>query len=305
MISALICTRNRPEALARAVRSLLAPEGGSEAESELEVIVVDQSDPAQLEQARRALPADPRLRHSPAPPRGKGVALNLGLDLARSEIVVCTDDDCVAPPGWPASMARALQAHPSAAVAFCSVLGAPHDAAAGYVPGYTITRSRLLRSVGETRAGHGMGAGMALRRAAVLALGGFDESIGPGGRFPSGDDWDIAIRALLLGAHVYETAEVSIVHEGFRSFAEGREHARRDWLAIGAVCAKPLRAGRWSAVPVGLWAFAGQALWPPLFDLLRLRRPRGAARVQGFLEGFRAGLATRVDREKLLYAPRP
>ena len=43
-------------------------------------------------------------------------ALNEGLRLARGEIVVCTDDDCEADPGWAAAMARTLAEQPTAAI---------------------------------------------------------------------------------------------------------------------------------------------------------------------------------------------
>ena len=62
---------------------------------------------------------------------------------------------------------------------------------------------------------------MILRRDVVLSLGGFDEAIGPGARFPSGDDWDIAHRVLLNGWHVYETATC-------QSFIMGSERWRKD-----------------------------------------------------------------------------
>jgi len=299
MFSALVCTRDRPEQIERALRSLLADAGASE------VIVVDQTDGSGTEAAVARLAGDARLRYIRSRRRGKGAALNEGLRLARGAIVVCTDDDCEAPPGWVHAMGQALEMHPSAAITFCNVIAPPHDRRAGYVPTYERRRSRLLRGIAATCAGHGLGAGMALRREALLAMGGCDESIGPGARFPSGDDWDLAHRVLLRGWHVYECAELSIVHHGFRSFAEGREHARRDWIAIGAVCAKPLRAGYWSAAVVGLWEFTAHALWPPIGDLLRLRRPRGFGRVAGFVQGFFAGLWTRVDREKVLFEAAP
>jgi GT2 family glycosyltransferase len=146
-----------------------------------------------------------------------------------------------------------------------------------------------------------MGAGMAVRRQAVTSLGGFDEAFGPGARFGSGDDWDISHRMLLSGWHVYETAELSVLHHGFRTLAQGREHTRRDWIAIGAVCAKPMRAGHLSAVVVALWYFLVHALWPPLHDLLRLRRPSGRSRIAGFIQGSVQGLRTPVDRKTLLF----
>jgi len=144
-------------------------------------------------------------------------------------------------------------------------------------------------------------AGMAVRREVILQFGGFDEALGPGSRFGSGDDWDITARALLKGWHVYESADLAIVHHGFRSFDEGRKHALRDWIAIGAVCAKPLRAGHWRAAVVPIYEFSVNALWPPVSDLLHGRKPRGLSRIRGFVQGFADGLRTPVDREKLLF----
>jgi GT2 family glycosyltransferase len=135
----------------------------------------------------------------------------------------------------------------------------------------------------------------------VLAFGGFDETFGPGARFASGDDWDISLRALLRGWHVYDTARLSVLHHGFRTLAEGRDHARRDWIAIGALCAKPIRAGHMSAVILPVWFFGAQALWPPLRDVLRLRRPSGLSRIVGFVRGFVNGLRTPVDRKTLVF----
>jgi glycosyltransferase involved in cell wall biosynthesis len=298
-VSALVCTRDRPESLVRTVRSLLRTDGDA-----FELIVVDQSAGAESERATAPFASDPRFRHVRFAARGKGAALNHGLSLARGEIVVCTDDDCEAPPGWVSQMAQTLKEQPSAAVLFCNVHPVPYDRAAGYVPAYERKSSRLVKSVAATCAGHGIGAGMALRRDAVLELGGFDEAIGPGAPFLAGDDWDIANRALLRGWHVYETADVSIVHDGFRSFAQGREHARRDWYGMGAVCAKPLRAGHVSIVIPAVWVFALDAVWPPLADLLKLRKPRGLTRIVAFLQGFARGLRTPIDPKKLVYLPR-
>lgn len=299
LVSALVCTRNRADALLRAVASLL-----QDPDEAIELIVIDQSDDTATESALNSRTPDARLRYVRSAKRGKGAALNEGLAHAQGEFVVCTDDDCEAPRGWVGAMARTLEAYPSAAIAFCNVDPVPHDRTQGYVPAYHVAQSRLLTAIAETCAGHGLGAGMALRRRVILELGGFDEAVGPGARFPSGDDWDITHRALLTGHHVYETAELSILHDGFRSFAEGRKHARRDWMAIGAVCAKPLRAGHPGILRVVAVEFGGNALWPMLKDALQLKVPRGFGRVEAFVRGFVGGLLTPVDREKILFAPR-
>lgn len=299
LVSALVCTRNRTDALLRAVASLL-----QDPDEALELLVIDQSDDTKTEVALQSRAPDARLRYVRSAKRGKGAALNEGLALARGEFVVCTDDDCEAPRGWVSAMARTLEAYPSAAIAFCNVDPVPHDKSEGYVPAYHVKKSRLLSSIADTSTGHGLGAGMALRRQVIRDMGGFDESVGPGARFPSGDDWDITHRALLTGHHVLETAELSILHDGFRSFAEGKKHARRDWIAIGAVCAKPLRAGHSGILRVVAVEFGGNALLPMLKDALALKVPRGFGRVEGFVRGFVGGLLTPVDRERILFSPR-
>ncbi len=138
----------------------------------------------------------------------------------------------------------------------------------------------------------------------VLSMGGLDESFGPGARFPSADEWDICMRALLSGAHVYETAgSCSILHDGFRTFAEGRQHARRDWIALGAVCAKPLRAGHFRAAVVPVWLFSTRAVFPPIVDLLHFSEAawRRAKSWLSYTRRFAAGLGTEVDRATLRF----
>jgi glycosyltransferase involved in cell wall biosynthesis len=296
LVTCVICTRNRAEPLARVVNSLLAGESGP-----LELLIIDQSDGDDAERALAPFASDERLRYHRSSQRGKGKALNEAVRLARGSIMVCTDDDCDAPPGWISGMARTLESRPQAVISFCQVLPVPHDRSAGYVPAYHLSQSRTLRSISAICGGLGIGAGIAFRRDFVLSIGGFDEAFGPGGRFPSADEWDIAMRALLSGRHVFETAELSIVHDGFRTFEEGRSHARRDWLALGAVCAKPLRAGHWEAAVVPVWLFSSKAVWPPLADLLALRKPRGIGRILAFVQGFAQGLGTRVEPKTLRF----
>ncbi len=297
-MSALVCTRNRPQALLRLVQSLLRSSLGTD----LELIVIDQSEGLETQECL-ASDDDARLRYVRLPADGKGAALNEGLRVARGEVVVCTDDDCEAAPEWIMQMAAALYEQPRAAILFCNVTAAPHDPTAGYVPTFEPSRDRRMTSVLAACHGLGMGAGMALRREAVLSFGGFDETFGPGSRFPSCDDWDVALRALVFGWEVYESTRLSIVHHGFRSMVEGREHTLRDWLAIGALCAKPVRAGYPPGIIWAIWLFWADALWPPLRDILMLKRPIGRMCVTGFIRGFVGGLRTPVDSETLSFRP--
>jgi len=294
--SALVCTKDRSRAISHVVAALLA-----EPDEEFELIVIDQSEGNETERALDPWRNDPRLLYRHSLTRGKGAGLNEGIREARGQIIVCTDDDCQPPRRWVSNMAEALLSQPSAVIAFCQVLPVAHDRRAGYVPTYIFKQNRLLRRIQSICGGLGLGAGMAVRRDFALAIGGFDESFGPGARFPSADEWDLAIRALLSGRHVYETAELAIVHDGFRTFEEGLKHAWRDWMAIGAVCAKPLRAGHLEAAIVPIWLLTTRALLPPLTDLLHLRKPRGLGRILAFARGFADGFATPVDAKTLRF----
>lgn len=297
-VSALVCTRDRPAGVVLTATSLLAVR-----ESPTELVIVDQSEGTETRE-RLARITDSRLKYVRSQTTGKGAALNEGLRAATQEIVVCTDDDCEVPRGWIAGMVRALNENPRAAVAFSNVLAPPYDRSAGYIPTYERRQNRSIRSVLQLCSAYGLGAGMALRRSAMLDFGGCDENMGPGGLFASGDDVDLAIRALLLGWHVCDTAEVYVIHHGFRPYRQSRDHVHRDWLALGATCSKSLRAGRpLGAVPT-LWHFTASALWPPLWQLATGVKPQGLVRVKAFLRGLSAGITTPVDRERLLFAPK-
>jgi GT2 family glycosyltransferase len=294
-VSAIICTRDRPDSVERAVRAVLASDAVT-----IELIVVDQSEGSSTKERLAAI-GDDRLRYVRGTCDGKPFGLNEGLLLARSPLVVITDDDCEPPPEWVAGMAQILATSPRVALVFSNVVPPPHDRRLGYVPTYERTADRVVRSIGATCWGRGLGAGMAVRRDVVLAIGGFDDAIGPGARFKSGDDWDLELRLLLKGWDVYETAHLWVLHHGFRSFADGRGHSRRNWYGMGAVIAKPLRAGHLEAIGVALWQLTANAAAPAVVDALHLRRPRGLGRIVAFLRGFGQGLRTPVDRTSLKY----
>ena len=125
--------------------------------------------------------------------------------------------------------------------------------------------------------------------------------LGPGSRFPSCDDRDIAMRALLARYHVYETSTIAVKHFGFRNWQQGRQLAHRDFLAIGAAYSKFLKCGRVDLMYIPAYEFIKYALWPPIRDLLHLRPPSGAVRITAFAEGFVEGLRTPVDRATMIF----
>ncbi len=295
LVSAVVCTRNRGDRIASTIESILVADHPN-----FELIVVDQSDADDTEAAVRRF-ADPRLTYIRSLERGLGRARNEGVKHASGHIVVFTDDDVMVPRPWLTVMSQVFLDHARVAVAFCNVTAAPYDTSAGFVPAYERQGSAEVTTLWGKCGARGIGAGLAVRRSAVLDLGGFDRLLGAGGEFTSCEDGDIAVRALLAGWHLYETDRVAVVHDGFRTWAEGRELTRRDWYGIGAAYSKPIKALRLGAVIVVLYEGVWRALVLPIVDSVRRLRPAGLKRFWYFWRGFFAGLRTPVDRTTITF----
>ena len=296
LISALVCTRNRGRLVTDTVSSIL-----ENTHPNFELIVVDQSQNDETEQALKSLRPDPRLKYLRSPTIGKGNALNAGMSQARGDIIAITDDDCVVPPPWLEVFAEIFRSYPAVAVSFCGVQAAEHDTKAGIIPDFVCERDRMLTTAHNARDVRGLGAGMAVRRSMVEDMGGFDPMLGPGSRFPDCDDRDVAMRALIAQHHVYETSAVTVTHFGFRSWQQARELARRNFLGIGAAYSKFLRCGRRDLMYIPAYEFARFALWPPIQDIFLLRQPRGLVRITAFVAGFIDGLRTPLDKKTMMF----
>jgi len=294
-ITAVICTKDRGHAVLAAARSVL-----DNLHPNFQLIVVDQSADDESRRALEALRGDERLCYVRSTSRGLSRSRNEALRYADTPIVVFTDDDCTVPVDWISTMQQVLDEAPDSALAFCKVSAGPHDASKGFVPAYSCEGTRIHRSYCEDA--RGMGAGLAVRRSVALEVGGFDESLGAGARFPSCEDRDLVLRALLAGHAVCTTDRTSVTHLGFRSWEEGRRLVRDSCIGIGAAYAKPLRAGHWSFLHVAVRELLLVAsLWKPMNELLHFRAPRGLGRVYFYLRGFLAGMRMPLDRRRLVY----
>ena len=299
-VSALVCTRHRADSVVATVRSILQPDSVCS-----ELLVVDQSTGRSTEVALKPFLDDPRFRYIRSESRGKGRALNLGLAEASGDIVAITDDDCEVGQGWPRHHLDVLSRHPHVAVSYGNVLPVEHDGEKGFIPTYVLTRDRLCKNIWDKLTARGIGANMAVRRDVALKLGGFDPALGPGGQFFACVDGDMTVRCLLEGYHVYETKKSYVYHHGFRDWEEGRTLTRGAWFGIGAAYVKPLKCGRWDALPVLLYEFFEGALLPFIWAMLTFRRPKGWLRIVSFLRGALQGWRTPVDSENILFRTKP
>jgi GT2 family glycosyltransferase len=237
-MSVAVATRERPDALARCLRALLA---GNVLPAE--VVVVDQGHGEETRRFITALsmtaPVAVRYVHQRA--EGLSRSRNEGFAVASHEIIAVTDEDCVPDRGWVEALWRALEVSPAAGAATGRVLplGDPE-------PGTFAT---------STRAGHmpadftgrtlpwlvGTGANFATRRSVLLSLRGYDERLGVGTPGGAGEDLDLLDRLLGAGVRVrYEPAAL-VYHE--RKSLAGRLATRLSYgRGIGALCGLRLRA---------------------------------------------------------------
>jgi glycosyltransferase involved in cell wall biosynthesis len=173
----IICTRNRAaaldltmEALARVAR----PSG-----LELEVLVVDNGSRDGTESVvRRHCPFGSPTLYLSEPRPGKSTALNRGLAAARGEYVLFTDDDVRPANGWLDAIVGPLASGQADAVSGRVTL-APHLRRPWMRPIHEawLAATDYLDAESPTTA---VGANMAVRRAVLSRVPGYDPELGPG-----------------------------------------------------------------------------------------------------------------------------
>ncbi len=289
--SLVVATRGRDAELAALFDSLLA-----QGRSDVEVIVVDQNVDERLAPVIAAY--DERL---PLLWRRSAVAnachaRNLGLGLARGEIVGFPDDDCTYPPGLLDPVSAAFAADPALAV----LTGPAASPEGGLGSGRwraeagAITTANVWTSVIEFN--------LFLRREVALAMGGFDERLGPGTPYGSAEGNDLVLRAIRAGhAARYEPGQL-VIHPDKRLTPVAVERAALYGRGLGFVL-------RRHAVPAGVWMpFFIRPLGGALLGLARGRALVARyywATLRGRLAGFAApGAAEGLPLPPMAEAPR-
>ncbi len=296
-VTAVIATCDRGAQVARTVQSILENDPPV-----LEVLVVDQSSDDSTEAAIRPLLDEcDRLRYRRLARRGLTRARNEAIRDAAGEFVAITDDDCEVSPDWAARVVEAFESDERIAVVFGNVLPAPFDAATSFIPGYVRDDVFLADEPAKKAGVDGIGACMAVRRSTWIALGGFDEMLGPGSAFPGGDEGDFAMRALAAGWYVLETPQLWVEHYGYRTLDQAYECVAIYARGTGAMMAKHVRcrtphARRLLASMAFRWSSGGIHQTAAIGDgRHRLRR------LTGFVTGFAEGTRAPLDRSTALF----
>lgn len=298
-ISAVICTRNRPDLIGSAVASVLA-----NTYEDFELLVVDQSDDGRTrDEVERLMASHPNLRYLHTSTPGLSRAYNIGVRETSGEIIAFTDDDCVAPPDWIEQIANAFASEPEAELLYGQVLLPPALMGAtargeGTVPTLPIERRRRL-SHQDGFMIYGMGANFAARRRLFERIGGFDEVMGGGGPLRSSQDFDFQYRAYVAGAVVLLYPEVRVDHYGFRSSDQWPATLRAYGIGDGAFYWKHVRCGDLFALGLLLRRVGRLALREAMNGIRR--KPSMALYLWSVFDGIRQSLQFPVDRRRRLY----
>jgi GT2 family glycosyltransferase len=229
-ITVVICTRERPGALARAIDSVLAQDYPN-----FRVLVVDNA-PATEATAEVVLSAGRRGRvdYLVEPKAGLSFARNTAVAAAPGEILAWLDDDEVADRHWLAEVARALAEHPEADVVSGVIVPAEletraqlwfeqfggHSKGRGFKPDVFSPATAHLQSPLYPLPPFGTGANMTFRPGVIERIGGFDTALGAGTPAMGSED-TLAFTQVLLGGGTIVYQPSAVTHHYHRRDLEG------------------------------------------------------------------------------------
>lgn len=194
-ISLVICSRNRASQLERTLKACEA----MNSTISWELVLIDNGSTDSTPELMKRFAAKSQLPIvlGTEPIAGLSRARNRGIRLSRAPVLAFTDDDC-----YPDSelLVRLHQQMLDMSIGFCGgrvMLFDPKDLS---ITVQESTQPRHFGSPGDDiTPGQLLGANMAIRREALIVCRGFDERLGAGSRFKSGEDTDLFRRLLEQG----------------------------------------------------------------------------------------------------------
>jgi glycosyltransferase involved in cell wall biosynthesis len=228
-ITVVICTRERPGALARCLDSLLAQRYPS-----FQVLVVDNAPAteATAEVVRSAARRGP-VTYLKEPKAGLSFARNAAVAAAPGEILAWIDDDEYADENWLAEVARALADHPEADVVSGVIVPAEletraqlwfeqfggHSKGRGFRPDVFGPSTAHIQSPLYPLPPFGTGANMTFRPGVIERIGGFDTALGAGTPAMGSEDTLAFTQVLVTGGTIVYQPSAVTHHYHRRDFA--------------------------------------------------------------------------------------
>ncbi len=269
--SLVVATLGRTSEVHNLLRSL-----STQTEQDFEVVVVDQNADDRLVPVLQPFAGQMRLQHLRSDVRRNAHARNLGIAACTGDVLGFPDDDCIYPDGVLGSVQARLAREPGLtfvtgpAISQAGQLGSGRWAdASGPVTAANVW-TRLIEF------------NFFARRAAILAVGGFDEELGIGGRFGSAEGPDLAIRLLRNGGAGHYDFDLRVLHPDKALTPRAAERAFEYGTGLGRVLRKH-GAGTSTVLTFAVRPLGGAAL-----SLLR-RRTLAASYYWRTLRGRTAG----------------
>jgi glycosyltransferase involved in cell wall biosynthesis len=303
-VSVVVCTRDRPDALARCLASLLALRTPPD-----EILVVDN---CPGDERTRALCGSLPVRYVREPIPGQARARNRGILESGGELVAFTDDDCVVDPGWLDGLAAAF-ADPLvlAATGYIGPLELETHAQylfemhRGFEKHFERTVFDGVKAPPAVAAGpSGAGANSIFRRRAFAELGLFAEDLGPGTPARSSDDTWAFYRILAAGCRI-DHDPARIVWHGHRRDPAALRRILFEYGVSSTAYATRCLLGRRELEALHIWSWWWRRhLRSDLARIVKRRKPRlplrvFAAEALGTLLGPFALARSRASRRRI------
>lgn len=221
-LTVAICTKDRPDYVARLLRSLL-PLQQTQGEPRFEILVVDNA-PSD-DRTKQLVTTCPSIRYTREPRAGLDFARNHALREATGELLAFLDDDVVVDRHWLSGLQEAWAENPDAAAFTGLVLPYELETEAqilfeqrgGFRRGFEKIRyGQVLPKNVEYPCGAGIfgaGCNMTFRRDLLQAIGGFDEALDTGAPLPGGGDIDMFYRVIRAGYPLVYEPRYLVFHQ--------------------------------------------------------------------------------------------
>ncbi len=294
-----IPTRNRGKLLYETLCSVTALDYPN-----LQIVVVDQSTNEETKTVVELFAReDPRIHYLPSDTVGSSAARNLAAAYSQADIIAYTDDDCIVENTWLDSLLAEFQ-NPRVAAVYGRLL--PYEGGrTGREVGFKDSSHRKFfdRRTCPWYIGHG--GNMAFRRERLIALGGFDPTLGAGDQFGACEDSDISYRLLAANQCVVYSPLAIALHKHWKQWNAQQSMERHYGVGAGAQFAKYIRCGDrygWKLLATWIWELGVRRVGAGLFKW-RDYKVVYLGYCQLFYPwiGILSSLGCRIDKEKALY----
>lgn len=234
-LTVAICTKDRPDNVARCLKSLIAVRQAAS----FDILVVDNA-PSD-DRTRILVETLPDIRYVQEPKPGLNFARNRAVGAATGEWLAFLDDDVVVDRHWLDGLKAGWGENPDAAAFTGLVLPYELETEAQIL---FESRGGFGRGFNQIRYGQvlpgnrlypcgagifGAGCNMAFRRDLLLKLGGFDEALDTGAPLPGGGDLDIFYRVVRSNHLLVYAPQYLVYHQHRREL----EKLRRQYWSWG------------------------------------------------------------------------